>query len=81
MPETPYKEFRADGWPYCPVCEEDELYSCVMLAYRGQGERPTIEECIAGEMACYLCGWNSWRAKHAAVIAAVQESEGWPTEL
>lgn len=73
-----YKEFRQDGWPLCPRCHEDELYSNVMMAWNGEGERPTVQDCIAAEMGCYRCGWNSWRAKHAAVIAAVQE---WPTEL
>jgi hypothetical protein len=57
--KTVYKEFRKDGWPFCPVCEEDELYSVVMLAYDGKGEQPTLEECLANEMRCYRCNWSS----------------------
>ena len=59
MSDVPYKEFRADGWPLCPRCEEDELYSHLMMRWLGEGERPTIEQCIAGGMTCYLCNWSS----------------------
>jgi hypothetical protein len=54
-----YKEIRADGWPLCPQCEEDELYSALMLAYDGKGEPPSLEKCLANEMCCYLCDWSS----------------------
>lgn len=37
-------ELRADGWPLCPWCGEDELYSLAA---------PASERAIAG---CYLCG-------------------------
>jgi len=52
-----YLIFRSDGWPLCPRCGEDELYSLVMLLWNGEGERPSIQDCIAGEMRCYLCSW------------------------
>ena len=55
----PYAEFRADGWPFCPRCGEDELYSVLMLNWNGQGEKPTLEQCIAGVMRCYKCEWAS----------------------
>ena len=48
-----YTEFRRDGWPFCPRCEDDELYSLLMLDYHGlpgQGEPPTLAECLAGPM-------------------------------
>lgn len=54
-----YKEFRDDGWQLCPTCEEDELYSLKMLNYHGEGEKPTLDECLAGEMRCYRCGWKN----------------------
>jgi hypothetical protein len=53
-----FKRFRSDGWPYCPNCEEEELYSYVMLRWNGQGERPTVSECIKGGMKCYRCNWD-----------------------
>lgn len=53
-----FKEFRADGWPLCPQCEEDELYSYLMLSWT-KDEPPTIDECIATGMQCYCCSWKS----------------------
>lgn len=44
--EVPRQEYRADGWPYCPICGEDELYSL---------RTPATKETICG---CYRCG--SW---------------------
>ena len=57
-----YKEFRADGWPLCPCCGGDELYSMAMMKYAGQGlrgEKPTLQKCLDGEMHCYECDWTS----------------------
>lgn len=45
-PPARYKKFRKDGWPYCPQCEEDELYSLSV---------PATAETIIG---CYICGWT-----------------------
>ena len=59
MSKLPYKEFRKDGWPLCPRCGEEELYSRVMIAWMGEGERPTLEDCLKGAMTCYRCNWSS----------------------
>lgn len=48
---------RADGWPLCPRCEEDELWS--PLAWDGEGERPPVSAYIAAGLRCYYCGWSS----------------------
>lgn len=61
----PYKEFRADGWPLCPRCEEDELYSLKMLNYFGDSKAPSLQACLEGEMRCYRCAWSSQQAKAA----------------
>lgn len=53
----PYMEFRADGWPLCPQCGDDELYS--LLYWNGLTERPPLREWIDAGMKCYLCGWES----------------------
>jgi predicted RNA-binding Zn-ribbon protein involved in translation (DUF1610 family) len=50
-PDTP--AYRADGWPLCPQCGEDELWSRAIPA------RPT------DELTCYLCGWHGWIAPRA----------------
>jgi hypothetical protein len=42
---SPYTEHRKDGWPLCPSCGEDELYSLA--------EGPSIQT-IRG---CYRCAW------------------------
>lgn len=57
MAMTMITEYRADGWPLCPQCEEDELYS--LLAWNGDGERPPIQAYIAAGLRCYYCGWSN----------------------
>lgn len=58
-----YTEYRQDGWPLCPQCGEDELFSHIMIAAVGKEPRPAIQDCIDGEMTCYFCSWNSWRER------------------
>lgn len=58
MMTAQFKEFRKDGWPLCPQCEEDELYSYLMLGWT-KDERPSIQECINAGMQCYRCNWKS----------------------
>lgn len=41
-----FVKFRSDGWPLCPVCGEDELYSLAV---------PATVETIVG---CYRCNWK-----------------------
>ena len=51
------KEYRADGWPLCPCCGEDELWS--RLQWDGLTERPPLSEWIAVGLSCYYCGWSN----------------------
>jgi hypothetical protein len=44
--KSQYLEFRKDGWPYCPICEEDELWSAAI---------PATAETI---VSCLRCGWT-----------------------
>jgi len=60
-----FKEFRADGWPFCPQCEDDELWSRAHMAWDGSGEKPTVEHGIRSGMKCYRCGWESAEFKVA----------------
>jgi len=41
-----YAIFREDGWPMCPQCGEDELYSLDMPAT------------VASIVGCYACRWR-----------------------
>jgi hypothetical protein len=63
-----YADFRRDGWPLCPLCKEDELYSTRMIEFasavaKGQAQdpadRPSVFQCMRGVMRCYKCGWGS----------------------
>lgn len=51
--------WRPDGWPKCPRCEEDELYS--LFRWDGEGNKPPLEEWVKAGMRCYLCGWSTDR--------------------
>lgn len=50
------KEFRKDGWPLCPVCGEDELWTPVDTH---EGSHPSkqagIQHGINSGMSCYAC--------------------------
>lgn len=52
----PFTRYRPDGWPLCPQCGEDELWS--PLEWLGEESRPPLEEWIAAGMQCYRCGWK-----------------------
>lgn len=48
-------ERRADGWPLCPHCGEDELWS--PLIWDGD-EKPPLQDFIDAGLNCYYCGWK-----------------------
>ena len=50
-------KYRADGWPLCPNCGEDELWS--KLIWQGAGECPPIAHYIKAGLSCYRCGWSN----------------------
>ena len=54
-----FKEFRSDGWPLCPTCGEDELFSGLMFRWNGEGPRPTLDECFARDFGCNFCGYHT----------------------
>jgi predicted RNA-binding Zn-ribbon protein involved in translation (DUF1610 family) len=53
-PGEAYREFRKDGWPLCPGCGDDELWSNAV---------PASIETIVG---CLNCGWKPGRCESAA---------------
>lgn len=53
-----FTEFRKDGWPLCPDCGEDELYSYLMLGWT-EPDPPSLQDCIDSGMECYRCSWKS----------------------
>lgn len=52
----PLSEFRKDGWPLCPQCGEDELYS--LLNWDGLSDRPPLQAWIDAGLRCYYCGFH-----------------------
>lgn len=61
---NPFTEFRKDGWPLCPRCEEDELYSLYLMTSHGIARQITEEEIPLLELLgypfrCYHCNWSN----------------------
>ena len=61
-----FTEFRKDGWPLCPRCEEDELWSSIAISAQ---RAVTLEECWAGDFTCYYCNWKSNGRRHSEQCA------------
>lgn len=55
MEET---EHRADGWPLCPRCGNDELFS-TMPPIEFIGE-PPLSRFFGYRFSCYWCRWTGW---------------------
>lgn len=64
-----YPEHRADGWPLCPRCGEDELWSG--FQWDGEGERPPMQTWIDHGLCCYKCGWDS---EHRPIVSPVSSA-------
>ncbi len=50
-------ETRADGWPLCPHCGKDELWS--PLIPNPIDSKPPVSAYIEAGLRCYRCGWAS----------------------
>lgn len=64
---------RADGWPLCPICHEDELYS--FFAWDGMSEKPPMQAWIDAGLRCYRCGFDSQLFTPVEGVAAVHAAE------
>lgn len=51
-----YVEFREDGWPLCPRCGLDELYT--VASWPGIDARPPLEWFLEQIEGCYACDWK-----------------------
>lgn len=75
-----FKEFRRDGWPLCPQCEEDELYSVYLmtdhaLTRQMREEKIPAEELLRYPFRCYQCSWrNDAGAPLAAMLATASSA-------
>lgn len=50
-----YTAFRRDGWPFCPRCGEDELWT----PWTPEGEEASLDDYIANKLSCLRCEWRS----------------------
>ena len=57
----PFSQTRQDGWPLCPVCGEDELFTMMPLEFQptSLGNTTVLERIVHGHWGCYACEW-SW---------------------
>jgi hypothetical protein len=62
---------RPDGWPFCPSCGEDELYS-LFLPLTPEDHKP--ENYFNDELRCYRCEWV--RIPPGAAMPPKGEGEG-----
>lgn len=59
---SPFKEFRKDGWPFCPSCGNDELAAPhAFNRLEDLDPKPTVEDYIRAGLKCYACGWRDKR--------------------
>ena len=58
LKDNPFKEYRRDGWPYCPRCEQDELYTLLNANNNSHPNGVTIQERIDAGVKCYYCDWS-----------------------
>ncbi len=56
-----FEDYRADGWPLCPKCGNDELQN--PRVGTGAVTTPTLQAFIQDGLKCLACGWESeqWR--------------------
>lgn len=52
-----FKEYRKDGWPLCPRCNDDELLSCLMMVWCKRCTKPTLAQCLSNGFFCLNCDW------------------------
>lgn len=78
-----YADFRQDGWPLCPFCKEDELYSVLMLKCTSDADRPTILQCMRNVMRCYRCSWASDSPLRNTMLGHpyIVKSDVWPPRM
>jgi hypothetical protein len=50
-------KFRKDGWPLCPICDEDELWSPLEWGHNNEPV-PSLGEFMAAGLRCYRCNWK-----------------------
>jgi hypothetical protein len=61
MSNDAVQQYRKDGWPLCPRCESDELWSPRVSAEWARSPdwtAPFLEEYFAAPFRCYYCNWE-----------------------
>lgn len=50
--------YRVDGWPCCPMCNHDELYS--LMPGSEWVHCPPLSRFFGYPFACYVCRWRGY---------------------
>jgi hypothetical protein len=73
---------RPDGWPFCPACGDDELWSLGTLPLPAC---PSAEDLLKSSLGCYSCSWR-WdphqcdppvSCPHCGAVGAAPWQGGW----
>jgi C4-type Zn-finger protein len=76
-------EHRADGWPLCPACGENEVWSATPASV------PPFATVLPAGLGCYACNWRSTEPAtrgqdpaHLALHAMIEEilARAWELE-
>ena len=51
-----FRAFRADGWPLCPSCGDDELWTPWTPPV---DQTACLDDYVANKLRCLMCGWIS----------------------
>ena len=63
-----YKEFRPDGFPLCPDCGQDELYTLdfIDIDYSMLIKPIGLEDYLRARLKCYGCTFDSLMEKYVS---------------
>jgi len=53
-----FDKYRKDGWPLCPKCGEDELFSALCMVVTKDMKQPNLLDCLCAGFGCHKCGWS-----------------------
>lgn len=56
--EVVFDQFRDDGWPTCPGCKSDELFSDLAMNGTSYRNEPRRRLHIISGMSCLRCSWR-----------------------
>jgi hypothetical protein len=52
-----FKAYNKFGWPLCPKCGEDRLFSFLMSLWNAERREPSLQEYLTNQFGCASCQW------------------------